>query len=161
MRDNESHPFHWSKTCDAVLKKCDALDGVTDGMIQATDACESTFDFMADVTTCTGERNGKCLTEEQKQAIAPIFSGATTNDGKPFYATFPFDAGLASPGVAFWEFTVPIKLDSGAAGLIWSVPPQNPKEFNGADFVLNGSIDDMLASFMQKMTSSLNRPWNS
>lgn len=135
---------------DAVLKKCDALDGVTDGMIQATDSCESTFDFMADVPTCTGERNGKCLTKEQKQAIAPIFSGATTSDGKPFYATFPFDAGLASPGVAFWEFIVPIKLDSGAVGLIWSVPPQNPKEFNGADFVLNGSIDDMLASVYAK-----------
>jgi pimeloyl-ACP methyl ester carboxylesterase len=131
---------------EAVLDKCDALDGATDGMIQNTDACQDKFDFMRDVPTCAGERNGSCLTEAQKKAIAPIFSGATTSDGEPFYASFPFDAGLASPGVANWEFTAPIKLDSGAVGLIWSVPPKNPKKFNGADFVLNGSIDEMLAS---------------
>jgi feruloyl esterase len=131
---------------NAVLNKCDALDGATDGMIQDTNACQAKFDFVRDVPTCTGERDGSCLTEAQKQAIAPIFSGATTSDGKPFYAGFPFDAGLAGPGVANWEFIAPLKLDSGAVGLIWSVPPQNPKEFNGTDFVLNGSIDAMLAS---------------
>lgn len=131
---------------DAVLKKCDALDGVTDGMIQATDQCETTFDFMADVPTCTGERNGNCLSKAQKQAIAPIFSGATTSDGKPFYSSFPIDAGLASPGVADWEFVAPIKLDSGAVAFIWAVPPENPKGFKGAEFVFNKNVDAMLAS---------------
>ena len=135
---------------NAVLDKCDELDGATDGMIQDTNACQAKFDFLRDVPTCTGERNGNCLTEAQKEAIAPIFSGATTSDGKPFYASFPFDAGLAGPGVANWEFTAPLKLDSGAVGLIWSVPPQNPKEFDGTDFVLNGSIDAMLASVYAK-----------
>jgi len=134
----------------AVLDKCDALDGATDGMIQDTNACKAKFDFVQDVPTCKGERDGSCLTEAQKQAIEPIFSGATTSDGKPFYASFPFDAGLASPGVTNWEFTAPLKLDSGAVGLIWSVPPQNPKEFNGTDFVLNGSIDAMLDSIYAK-----------
>ena len=135
---------------NAVLYKCDTLDGATDGMIQDTNACQAKFDFLRDVPTCTGERDGSCLTEAQKEAIAPIFNGATTSDGKPFYASFPFDAGLAGPGVANWEFIAPLKLDSGAVGLIWSVPPQNPKEFNGTDFVLNGSIDAMLASVYAK-----------
>jgi feruloyl esterase len=134
----------------AVLDKCDALDGATDGMIQDTSACQAKFDFMRDVPTCKGERDGSCLTTAQKEAIGPIFSGATTSDGKPFYAGFPFDTGLAGPDVANWEFTAPLKLDSGAVGLIWSVPPQNPKEFNGTDFVLNGSIDAMLASVYAK-----------
>ena len=131
---------------NAVLAKCDAIDGVVDGMIQYTDTCETTFDFMRDVPACTGERDGTCLSEEQKQAIAPIFSGATTSDGKSFYASFPVDAGLAGPGTANWEFVAPIKRDSGAVGLIWGVPPQDPKSFDGEDFVLNGSIDAMLAS---------------
>jgi poly(3-hydroxybutyrate) depolymerase len=135
---------------NAILDKCDALDGATDGMIQDTTACQAKFDFMRDVPTCTGGRNGSCLTEAQKQAIAPIFSGATTSDGKPFYASFPFDTGLAGPGVANWEFVAPIKLDSGAVGLIWGVPPQNPKGFDGTDFVLNGSIDAMVASVYAK-----------
>lgn len=135
---------------NAVLAKCDALDGATDGMIQDTDACQAKFNFMIDVPTCAGDRTGNCLTEAQKQAIAPIFSGAITSDGKPFYASFPVDAGLAGPGVANWEFVAPIKLDSGAVGLIFSVPPQNPKEFDGPNFVLNGSIDAMLASVYAK-----------
>jgi len=105
---------------------------------------------MRDVPTCKGERDGSCLTEAQKQAIEPIFSGATTSDSKPFYASFPFDAGLTGPGVANWEFVAPIKLDSGAVGLIWGVPPQNPEKFDGTDFVLNGSIDAMLASVYAK-----------
>jgi feruloyl esterase len=134
----------------AVLNKCDALDGATDGMIQDTSGCQTKFDLMRDVSTCTGDRDGNCLTEAQKQAIEPIFSGATTSDGKPFYASFPYDAGLAGPGVANWEFVAPIKRDSGAVGLIWGVPPQNPKGFNGTEFVLNGSIDAMLASVHAK-----------
>jgi pimeloyl-ACP methyl ester carboxylesterase len=135
---------------NAVLAKCDALDGATDGMIQDTNACEARFDFMRDVPTCTGERNGTCLTEAQEQAIAPIFSGATTSDGKPFYASFPVDVGLAGPGIANWEFVAPLKLDSGAVAFIFGVPPQNPKGFDGPKFVLNGDIDAMLASIYAK-----------
>lgn len=135
---------------NAVLAKCDALDGATDGMIQDTDACEAKFHFMRDVPTCTGERNGSCLTEAQKQAIAPIFSGATTSDGKPFYSSFPVDAGLAGPGVANWEFVASLNLDSGAVALIFGVPPQNPKGFDGPSFTLNGNIDAMLASVYAK-----------
>ena len=135
---------------NAVLAKCDALDGATDGMIQDTDACEAKFNFMRDVPTCTGERNGTCLTEAQKKAIAPIFSGATTSDGKPFYASFPVDAGLAGPGVANWEFVASIDRDSGAVGLIFGTPPQNPKGFDGPNFTLNGNIDAMLASIYAK-----------
>ena len=104
----------------AVLDKCDALDGATDGMIQDTSACQAKFDFMQDVPTCTGDRDGSCLTEAQKHAIGPIFSGATTSDGKPFYASFPFDAGLASPGVANWDdyhyvqqFAAPFAVSNG------------------------------------------------
>jgi pimeloyl-ACP methyl ester carboxylesterase len=135
---------------NAVLAKCDALDGATDGMIQDTDACEAKFNFMRDVPTCTGERNGTCLSEAQKKAIAPIFSGATTSDGKPFYAGFPVDAGLAGPGVANWEFVASLNLDSGAVGLIFGVPPQNPKGFDGPNFTLTGNIDAMLASIYAK-----------
>ena len=39
---------------DAVLAKCDALDGVADGLVQDTEACRSAFNFQNDVPTCTG-----------------------------------------------------------------------------------------------------------
>lgn len=131
---------------NAVLGKCDRLDGARDGLIQDTNACAAAFDLARDVPTCTGARDGTCLSAEQKTAIGAIFRGATTRNGQPFYASFPFDAGLASADVASWEFNAPLTRDSGAVGFIFSTPPQDPKTFQAQDFVLTGDVDAMLAS---------------
>ena len=131
---------------DAVLARCDALDGATDGLVQDVEACRSAFNFARDVPSCTGARNGTCLSTAQKTALAPIFSGATTSDGKAFYASFPFDSGVRGAGVPFWEFTAPLLLDSGGVGLIWGVPVKDPATFNGPAFALSTAIEDMLSS---------------
>ncbi|MDP3164674.1 MAG: tannase/feruloyl esterase family alpha/beta hydrolase [Hydrogenophaga sp.] len=129
----------------AVLGKCDALDGATDGLIQDVEACRSNFSLALDVPTCPGARDGSCLSGAQKTAIAPIFSGATTSTGAPIYASFPYDAGLGANGIPFWEFTAPVALDSGAVGVIFAVPPAT-LPFDGPAFALNGNIDSMFAS---------------
>jgi len=134
-----------STVANAVLAKCDALDGATDGLVQDTSACQAAFNLARDVPTCTAGRDGTCLSAEQKTAIAPIFSGATDGTGKSFYSSFPYDSGLAGGSVAFWEFTAPLVLDSGGVALIWGVPPVDPVTFNGPAFALGVSIDDMLA----------------
>ncbi|MGA0611404.1 tannase/feruloyl esterase family alpha/beta hydrolase [Caldimonas sp. KR1-144] len=130
---------------NAVLAKCDALDGTTDGLVQDVEACRTAFSLAADVPTCTGARDGSCLSAEQKTAIAPIFSGATTSTGTSFYASFPYDAGIASNGIPFWEFLAPLLLDSGGVGIIWKVPPEPVASFNGPDFALGLDIDQALA----------------
>lgn len=130
---------------DAVLARCDALDGAVDGLVQHTAACQRVFDFERDVPTCAGARDGTCLSQAQKTAIAPIFSGATTSRGRPFYAPFPFDSGIAGGGVPFWEFTAPLALDSGAVGVIFKVPPSLLALTNGAAFSLGLDIDQALA----------------
>jgi feruloyl esterase len=129
----------------SVLARCDALDGATDGLIQDTRTCQRVFDFMRDVPTCAGARDGSCLTLAQKIAIAPIFSGATTSNGEHFYAPFPFDSGIGSGGIPFWEFTAPLVLDSGAVGTIFKVPPSTLPLTNGPAFTLNLNIDATLA----------------
>ena len=131
---------------DAVLARCDALDGVTDGLVQDTRACAARFSLERDVPTCGGARDGRCLTAEQKLAIGAVFRGAVTRDGRPFYAGFPYDTGLVTEDFARWEFTAPLQLDSGAVGLIFAAPPQNPQGFDGPRFVLGGDVDAMLAS---------------
>ena len=130
----------------AVLAKCDALDGATDGLVQDTKACQQAFDLQRDVPTCPGARDGTCLSTAQKTAIAPIFSGAVDGSGNKFYASFPYDSGHAGGDVPFWEFTAPLVLDSGGVGLIWGVPAADPATFNGPAFALGTSIDTMLAS---------------
>jgi len=130
----------------AVLAKCDALDGATDGLVQDVKACQAAFSLANDVTTCPGARDGTCLSAAQKTAIAPIFSGAVTSTGAAVYASFPFDAGLGAGGIAFWEFTAPVALDSGAIGFIFGTPPQAVAGFNGPAFSLGANIDQLVTS---------------
>ena len=129
----------------AVLAKCDALDGATDGLIQDTAACQAAFNFNTDVPTCSGARDGTCLSATQKAAIGPTFSGATTSTGAAVYASFPYDSGHGASGIPFWKFTAPLVLDSGAVGQIFKVPPEATATFNGPAFTLGANIDTLVA----------------
>lgn len=130
----------------AVVGKCDALDGATDGIIQDVEACRASFDIQRDVPTCTGARNGSCLSPAQKTAFAPMFSGAVDGQGKKFYASFPYDSGHNAADSPFWRFFVPQFIDSGATALIWSVPPADPATFNPPAYALTTSVDTKLAA---------------
>ena len=130
---------------NAVLAKCDALDGAGDGIVQDVAACQSAFSLDRDVPTCSGARDGSCLTTAQKSGIARLFAGATTSTGGKIYASFPYDAGLGTNGWAVWKFNNSLALDPGAVGMIWQVPPEDPATFNGRNFALTGSVDTMLA----------------
>jgi feruloyl esterase len=74
----------------AVTAKCDALDGATDGLIQDTKACQAAFDVSRDVPTCTGARDGNCLSGAAEDGIAKRFSGATTSTGTKIYSSWPW-----------------------------------------------------------------------
>jgi len=130
----------------AVTAKCDALDGATDGLIQDTKACQAAFDVSRDVPTCTGARDGNCLSAAQKTGIAKLFSGATTSTGTKIYTSFPWDNGLATTGWGpTWKFGAPPSRDAGAIGFIWQVPPVDPTTFNGTTFAATSNIDDLYA----------------
>ena len=116
----------------AIANKCDALDGVTDGMVQATQACQAIFDIKKDVATCTGTRNGTCLTESQKNVIADVFDGAKPSSGQRIYANFPYDTGVAGANWGTWKFIDSLIRDPLAISTIFSVPPKplNPLQEN-------------------------------
>lgn len=130
---------------NAVLARCDALDGATDGLVQDVAACQSAFNLDRDVPTCSGSRDGTCLSAAQKSAIGKIFSGPTTSSGALIYSSFPYDPGISGAGIPFWEFTAPLQLDSGAVGMIFKVPPANPVGFNGPAFALTANLDTLVA----------------
>jgi len=138
-------PAEQALVAGAVVARCDALDGATDGIVQDANACQTTFDIDRDVPTCPGARDGSCLSAAQKAVIKQRFAGVTTSTGTRFYSSWPYDAGIGSGNTAFWNFTAPAVLDSGATAFIWEVPPENPAGFNGTAFALTGSIDTMVA----------------
>ncbi|MCS7101910.1 MAG: tannase/feruloyl esterase family alpha/beta hydrolase [Burkholderiaceae bacterium] len=129
-----------------ILARCDALDGLADGIVHDVQACQRAFDLQRDVPTCEGPRDGTCLSAAQKQALGNVFAGARDSRGRPIYASFPYDTGIAGGNFAFWEFTAPLALDSGAVGFVFGVPPANPSTFNPGAFVLNSDIDALAAS---------------
>lgn len=108
---------------NAITEKCDALDGVRDGMVQATQACQAAFNVQTDVKTCSAERNGTCLSTAQKTVIASVFAGGKTTTGQSIYASFPYDPGVAGSNWALWKFVNSLALDPLAIGTVFSVQP--------------------------------------
>jgi pimeloyl-ACP methyl ester carboxylesterase len=77
-----------------LLKACDALDGVRDGMIFNVRQCA--FDPQALV--CHGPKSDGCLAPEQAQAVKRAFAGPTTAAGRQVYPGFFYDTGIAAQG---------------------------------------------------------------
>lgn len=132
---------------DAVLDRCDGLDGLADGMVQASERCQTVFSLERDVPTCdAGERDGSCLSTEQKAVVSAVFAGARTSAGEEIYSSFPFDPGLTQNGWASWKFDAPLTRDSGAVGYIFTTPPDAPSFPEMADYALSLDIDEAAAS---------------
>ncbi len=133
-------PAERQTVAKAILEQCDALDGLRDGMVQATQSCQARFNVQSHVATCTGERNGACLTAPQKSVLSAVFSGAKTTQGQNIYASFPYDPGLAAVNWGTWKFTDALIRDPLALGTLFSVPP-------GPVDPLKDNIDQRLALF--------------
>ena len=110
---------------NAILARCDALDGAVDGLVQDTEACRTAFDIARDVPTCAGTRDGTCLTTAQKAVVAAVYAPVKRANGELFYAGFPFDPGIAHPGWGEWKFRNSVRTARNpvSVGFIFSTPP--------------------------------------
>lgn len=71
---------------DRVMATCDAVDGLTDGLIDDPRACD--FDPARDVAACQAGTNADdCLTPAQADAIAKVYGGVVSN-GAPYFPGF-------------------------------------------------------------------------
>lgn len=125
---------------DAILAKCDALDGAKDGMVQDVAGCQASFNIAHDVPTCTAGRDGKCLSNLQKSTIAKVFEGGKAADGKPFYTSFPYDTGVAATNWASWKYQNAQALDPGALSFVFTSPVRTVKAFDRNVDELNAGI---------------------
>jgi pimeloyl-ACP methyl ester carboxylesterase len=111
-----------------IVARCDALDGAADGSVADTAACQAAFNLDRDVPTCTGERNGQCLSAAQKRLLAAVHAGGKTGSGQTIYSRFPWDTGIAGANWAQWKFVNSQVLDP-AAGYIFMTPPRSVDPF--------------------------------
>ncbi|MFW2542535.1 tannase/feruloyl esterase family alpha/beta hydrolase [Primorskyibacter sp. 2E107] len=89
-----------------VLEACDGLDGLRDGIIADSDACQSAFDPAA--LTCAAGQNTECLSEAQTAALVTIHAGPKGKDGDALYSDWAWDRGIASGNWRFWKLESPI-----------------------------------------------------
>jgi hypothetical protein len=82
----------------AVLDKCDALDGLKDGLIFNPQACH----FDPSVLLCKAGQSSGCLPTEKVNIISAIFQGPHDASGKAIYSTWPYDSGDSAEGWRVW-----------------------------------------------------------
>jgi hypothetical protein len=130
---------------DALMKKCDALDGVADGMILDPLGCH--FD-PAEIACKPGQTEG-CMAPDKVAAIQKAFAGPKNAYGSQVYPGFLYDAGIAAsgplPGLLsprsrglFGPLTTATTLDVDKAALHVSDPLVEPASTNLSTFSGNG-----------------------
>lgn len=80
----------------AVLARCDARDGVADGVVNDPASC----DFQPRSLQCTGAKTATCLAPAQVTALQAVYSGRRASDGS--WLMLPMRPG----GEASWSFFV-------------------------------------------------------
>jgi hypothetical protein len=79
---------------DALMNRCDAKDGVADGMISDPMGC----DFDPAVLACKSGQSDSCIAPEKIAAIKKAFAGPKNSYGTQVYPGFLYDTGIAETG---------------------------------------------------------------
>ncbi len=83
----------------AVTDKCDALDGVKDGLIENPAQCK--FDPARDLEMCAGDADGaNCFTKAHAAALANVYDGPRDASGKQVFPGMP-PGGDGVPNTGF------------------------------------------------------------
>jgi hypothetical protein len=94
LKDAPIDPAKLKPLADAVYAKCDAVDGLRDGLIDDPRKC--TFNPGADLPRCPNDTDGHaCFTSAQIKTLDTIYGGVTRN-GEPFFPGWPLGAEIAA-----------------------------------------------------------------
>ena len=113
-----------------VMAKCDAVDGLADGLIDDPRKCS--FDVKKDVPVCpAGTDSVTCLTPAQAAAIQKVYDGPHTSAGKRIFVGYMVGSEALVPGR---NGAAP---RSGWTGLILpGRPGAEPADFNLAESIM-------------------------
>jgi feruloyl esterase len=112
---------------DAILEKCDALDGAADDWVGDPLGCQELFNINEDIPTCQDLDDTGCLTYGQKSVLARVHAGAMNSLGEALYSNFIWDPGILSSGWRTWKFNnSTTNRDPVAVGYIFTTPPHYP-----------------------------------
>ncbi|MBY6196072.1 tannase/feruloyl esterase family alpha/beta hydrolase [Vibrio hangzhouensis] len=133
----------------AVMKQCDAKDGLEDGIITEPWRCD--FDIRS--LQCDDSNEGQCLTEPQINALEIVYHGAYDSQGQQIAPGFFFGAEMSASGMTRWltggtEVNQFSKFQDGIDTNGFLVPDNIPNASYGfatgimRDFIFNGEAVD-------------------
>jgi feruloyl esterase len=127
-------PAKLNLVAQAAMNKCDAGDGLKDGLIDDPRKCS--FDPARDVSACrAGTDTPDCLTAAQAAAVKKIYSGPVSK-GKPFFPGFMVGSEAVNTGANG-------AMTSGWVGtIVPAQPTAKPADFNLAEGVMRYLILD-------------------
>ncbi|MEO8096073.1 MAG: tannase/feruloyl esterase family alpha/beta hydrolase [Acidobacteriota bacterium] len=103
-----------------VMEKCDAVDGLKDGLIDDPRKCS--FDARNDAPACrAGADSSDCLTTAQADAIMKVYGGPVSN-GKPFFPGYMPGSEAVVNGASSWMNLI-----------VAAQPNAKPADFNLAE----------------------------
>ncbi len=118
---------------DALLKQCDAKDGLADGIISDPLGC----DFDPGVLACKDGQRESCLTPEKVSAIKKAIGGPKTASGVQVYPGFLYDVGIT------------------ASGPIRGILSPGPGIFGPATTAMNVDVEKEASSDVQPLVDSM------
>jgi len=130
---------------DALMKQCDAKDGVSDGMISDPLNCH----FDPETLACKPGLTSDCIAPEKLAAVKKAFAGPKNAYATQVYPGFLYDAGIAAKSPVagllalgtnglFGPYPTATELDVDKAALHASDPLVEPASTNLSTFSLNG-----------------------
>jgi feruloyl esterase len=130
---------------DALMNRCDARDGVADGMISDPMGC----DFDPAVLACKEGQSNGCIAPEKIAAVKKAFAGPKNSYGTQVYPGFLYDAGIAETGMApgllalgtrgiFGQYPTATEIDVDKEALHASDPLVEPASTNLSTFSASG-----------------------
>lgn len=129
----------------ALLTKCDALDGIADGMIFNPMACH----FDPSVLSCKRGQTTGCIAPNKVAAIKKAFAGPKNSYGTQVYPGFLYDTGITMKGYVpgllnlgergiFGPYTTATTIDVDKLALHASDPLVEPASTNLTTFSQDG-----------------------
>lgn len=119
----------------SILRRCDDLDGLADGIVSDPMSCQRVFRAQDDLPRCadaTPVHQGACLSGAQIDALARVLAGPVDRQGRRIYAPMAWDPGMAGRDWANWKLDYSVgPRDAIALAFVMTTPPASPAIVNG------------------------------
>ncbi len=129
---------------DALMKRCDAKDGVADGMISDPMGC----DFDPAELACKSGQSDDCIAPEKIAAIKKAFAGPKNSYGTQVYPGFLYDAGIAETGM------IPGLLALGTRGIFGTYPTATEIDVDKATLHLSDPLVEPASTNLTTFSAS-------